>query len=70
MIRFYCCFYQAVKGNFGKSEIERRPRPSLSLGFLSFAGEPQRFQPLAVFVKSLLHTLVLCHGFGSLNFPE
>jgi len=23
MIRFYCCFYQAVKKNFGKSEIKR-----------------------------------------------
>jgi len=23
MIRFYCCFYQAVKGNFGNSEIGR-----------------------------------------------
>jgi hypothetical protein len=21
MIRFYCCFYQGVKNNFGKSEI-------------------------------------------------
>jgi hypothetical protein len=25
MIRFYCCFYRAVKNNFGKSEIERPP---------------------------------------------
>ena len=41
-----------------------------SLGFLSFAGEPQSFQSFSIFLKSLLCTLVLGHGFGSLGFPE
>jgi hypothetical protein len=34
MIRFYCCFYRAVKRNFGKSEIGRAVEPTP--GQLSF----------------------------------
>ena len=31
IIRFYCCFYQTVKGNFGKSEIGATSKTCIAL---------------------------------------
>jgi hypothetical protein len=34
MIRFYCCFYQGVKSDFGKSEIDPGSGETLTTGRL------------------------------------